>query len=61
MAAGDINLTFKRYLTSAVNMTIKDDYVVELTGEGADAEMMGAISPHGATARPMRCRMSASA
>jgi 2,5-dihydroxypyridine 5,6-dioxygenase len=40
MAAGDINLTFKRYLTSAVNMTIKDDYVVELTGEGADAEMM---------------------
>jgi 2,5-dihydroxypyridine 5,6-dioxygenase len=40
MAAGDINLTFKRYLTSAVDMTIKDDYVVELKGEGADAEMM---------------------
>jgi 2,5-dihydroxypyridine 5,6-dioxygenase len=40
MAAGDINLTFKRYLTSAVNMVIKDDYVIELTGEGADAEMM---------------------
>jgi 2,5-dihydroxypyridine 5,6-dioxygenase len=40
MAAGDINLTFKRYLTSAVDMTIKDDYVVELRGEGADAEMM---------------------
>jgi 2,5-dihydroxypyridine 5,6-dioxygenase len=40
MAAGDINLTFKRYLTSAVDMTIKDDYVTELKGEGADAEMM---------------------
>ncbi|MBN9008226.1 MAG: peptidase M29, partial [Rhizobiales bacterium] len=40
MAAGDINLTFKRYLTSAVDMTIKDDYVTELRGEGADAEMM---------------------
>jgi 2,5-dihydroxypyridine 5,6-dioxygenase len=40
MAAGDINLTFKRYLTSAVDMTIRDDYVIELTGEGADAEMM---------------------
>src|SRR4051794_7814259 len=27
MAAGDINLTFKRYLTSAVRMTLQDDYV----------------------------------
>ncbi|MDB5615837.1 peptidase M29, partial [Tardiphaga sp.] len=40
MDAGDINLTFKRYLTSPVRMVLKDDYVVELTGEGADAEMM---------------------
>lgn len=42
MAAGDINLTFKRYLTSAVTLTLKDDYVTELTGEGADAAMMKA-------------------
>jgi 2,5-dihydroxypyridine 5,6-dioxygenase len=42
MAAGDINLTFKRYLTSPVRMTLKDDYVVELAGEGADAAMMRA-------------------
>ncbi|MEA2881069.1 MAG: hypothetical protein QOH32_288 [Bradyrhizobium sp.] len=42
MAAGDINLTFKRYLTSAVRMTLKDDYVIELAGEGADAAMMRA-------------------
>ncbi|MEH2471337.1 2,5-dihydroxypyridine 5,6-dioxygenase [Nitrobacteraceae bacterium AZCC 2161] len=40
MDAGDINLTFKRYLTSPVRMTLKDDYVVDLQGEGADAEMM---------------------
>src|ERR1700740_1283156 len=42
LAAGDINLTFKRYLTSPVRMTLKDDYVVDLEGEGADAAMMRA-------------------
>ena len=40
MAAGDINLTFKRYLTSPITMTLKDDYVTELEGEGPDAAMM---------------------
>jgi 2,5-dihydroxypyridine 5,6-dioxygenase len=40
MAPGDINLTFKRYLTSPIRMTLTDDYVTELAGEGADAEMM---------------------
>src|SRR6266581_4754644 len=42
MAAGDINLTFKRYLTSPVKMILKDDYVINLEGEGADAAMMRA-------------------
>ena len=42
MAAGDINLTFKRYLTSPIRMTLKDDYVTDLEGEGADAAMMRA-------------------
>jgi 2,5-dihydroxypyridine 5,6-dioxygenase len=42
MAAGDINLTFKRYLTSPVTLTLKDDYVTELAGEGADSAMMRA-------------------
>jgi len=42
MAPGDINLTFKRYLASPVRMTLKDDYVTELAGEGADAAMMRA-------------------
>ena len=40
MAPGDINLTFKRYLASRVTMTLKDDYVTEVAGEGADAMMM---------------------
>lgn len=40
MAAGDINLTFKRYLSAPVTLTLRDDYVVDLQGEGADAEMM---------------------
>ena len=42
MAPGDINLTFKRYLTSPVRLTLKDDYVTDLQGEGADAAMMRA-------------------
>ncbi|HWW48281.1 MAG TPA: peptidase M29 [Xanthobacteraceae bacterium] len=42
MAPGDINLTFKRYLTAPVRMTLKDDYVTDLEGEGADAMMMRA-------------------
>jgi 2,5-dihydroxypyridine 5,6-dioxygenase len=40
MAAGDVNLTFKRYLTAPVEMMLKDDYVTEVRGEGADAAMM---------------------
>jgi 2,5-dihydroxypyridine 5,6-dioxygenase len=40
MAPGDINLTFKRYLGSAVRLTLKDDYVVEVAGDGTDAAMM---------------------
>src|SRR3984893_13501932 len=40
MAPGDINLTFKRYLASSVKMTLKNDYIIDLEGEGADAAMM---------------------
>ena len=42
MDAGDMNLTFKRYLTSPITMTLDNDYVVDLRGEGADAAMMRA-------------------
>ena len=37
---GDVNLTFKRYLESPVRLTLVDDYVTKIEGEGADAEMM---------------------
>ena len=37
---GDVNLTFKRYLQDPVRLTIVDDHVVEVGGEGVDAEMM---------------------
>ena len=40
LAAGDVNLTFKRYLASPVRLTIENDYVTRIEGEGADAEMM---------------------
>ncbi|MGO9361027.1 MAG: peptidase M29 [Xanthobacteraceae bacterium] len=40
MAPGDINLTFKRYLTSPIRLTLKDDYIVDLKGEGTDAALM---------------------
>ncbi|MDH3740574.1 MAG: peptidase M29 [Hyphomicrobiales bacterium] len=38
--AGDVNLTFKRYLERPVVLTIKDDFVTDIAGEGTDAELM---------------------
>ena len=40
MAPGDVNLTFKRYLESAIHMTIEDDYITDLHGDGMDAQLM---------------------
>ena len=40
LAPGDVNLTFKRYLESPVDLTIRDDYVVDIAGTGVDAELM---------------------
>jgi 2,5-dihydroxypyridine 5,6-dioxygenase len=37
---GDANLTFKRYLESPVRLTLENDYVTRIDGDGADAEMM---------------------
>jgi 2,5-dihydroxypyridine 5,6-dioxygenase len=37
---GDVNLTFKRYLESPVRLTLADDYVTKIEGEGTDAEIM---------------------
>lgn len=38
--AGDVNLTFKRYLESPVTLTLVDDYVTAIDGAGTDAELM---------------------
>jgi 2,5-dihydroxypyridine 5,6-dioxygenase len=37
---GDVNLTFKRYLAMPIRLTLAQDYVTHIEGEGADAEMM---------------------
>lgn len=38
--AGDVNLTFKRYLESPVRLAIEADYVTRIEGTGTDAELM---------------------
>lgn len=38
--AGDVNLTFKRYLESPVRLTLQDDHITAIEGSGADAAMM---------------------
>lgn len=40
LAAGDMNLTFKRYIESPVTLVIENDYVRELSGQGADTRLM---------------------
>lgn len=40
LAPGDINLTFKRYLESRVLLTIENDFVTEINGDGVDASLM---------------------
>ncbi len=40
LAPGDLNLTFKRYIESPVRLTIKDDYVCDIEGQGADTALM---------------------
>jgi 2,5-dihydroxypyridine 5,6-dioxygenase len=40
LAEGDVNLTFKRYLEKPVVLTIKNDFVTDIAGQGLDAELM---------------------
>ncbi len=40
MDAGDLNLTFKRYLESQIRLTIENDFVVDIGGSGLDAALM---------------------
>lgn len=37
---GDINITFKRYLETPVELVIEDDFVVAVNGGGTDGELM---------------------
>lgn len=39
LAPGDVNLTFKRYVETAVTLTIEKDYVTTIEGTGLDAEL----------------------
>jgi len=38
--AGDVNLTFKRYLESPIALTLENDYVTAIEGTGTDAELI---------------------
>jgi 2,5-dihydroxypyridine 5,6-dioxygenase len=40
LAPGDVNLTFKRYLTEAVTLHIEEDHVQRIEGQGVDADLM---------------------
>lgn len=39
LAPGDANLTFKRYVEAPVRLTLTDDHVTEVAGDGVDARM----------------------
>ncbi len=39
MAVGDMNLTFKSYLASPIDFTIRDDFVTAIKGDGLDAQL----------------------
>ncbi len=40
MNEGDVNLTFKRYLEKPVTLTIENDFVIDIAGQGLDADLM---------------------
>jgi len=40
MAPGDANLSFKRYIEQPVTLTISEDYITQITGDGSDAQLM---------------------
>jgi 2,5-dihydroxypyridine 5,6-dioxygenase len=40
LAPGDVNLTFKRYLETAVRLTIEHDHITAIESAGLDADLM---------------------
>lgn len=39
LAPGDVNLTFKEYVRDPVTLTVVDDYITAIEGNGVDAEL----------------------
>ncbi len=39
LAPGDVNLTFKQYVSSPIVCTVIDDHITEVAGDGVDAEL----------------------
>ena len=39
MAPGDLNLTFNRIVESTLTLTIADDHIVDMAGDGVDAQL----------------------
>lgn len=39
LAPGDVNLTFGRYMESTVRLTIADDHITDIDGDGFDADL----------------------
>lgn len=39
LAPGDVNLTFKTYIQTPVHLTVVDDYVTSIEGDGVDAQL----------------------
>jgi 2,5-dihydroxypyridine 5,6-dioxygenase len=40
LAPGDMNLTFKHYVQSPITLTVEDDYVVDIKGDGYQTDML---------------------
>lgn len=40
LAPGDINLTFKKYVTSPIRLTVVDDFVTDISGDGYEADQL---------------------
>lgn len=40
LAPGDVNLTFKTYIQQPIALTIEDDFVTSVEGDGVDAEQL---------------------
>lgn len=40
LAPGDLNLTFKKYVTSPIRLTVVDDFVTDISGDGYEADQL---------------------